>query len=131
MFDQILAGKRQTGKTTWLVERAMRDVANRESSSLIVVIGHNAPATKHLVQRTGERIHHPALRIVDGYNHNPGGFRGLTLNVEHVIILVDEIQLFNDDVADIVDRVKTTIIPCCPSRPTFYIYGTNNIEETQ
>ena len=127
MFDQMLAGRRQSGKTNWLVERALRDVTNRESTSLIVVIGPNQAMTNQLVQTVRDFTRHPNLQVIE--YHKPEKLRGHSFLCEHVVILADEIQLYSNDVLDKIQNIKESIIPGCSKAPTFYIYGTNNIGE--
>lgn len=133
MFDQLLSAKRQSGKTTWLVSRALNKSHNREKDTVIITIGYNHHASLLLRSKVEAALNNPATRVYTNYelekelgkNHRQW---------QHVVILVDDFEVHRNSVAHKIAKAKAALTPapdstCDQLHPTFYVYGTHTIGE--
>jgi thymidine kinase len=129
MFDQLLSGKRQSGKTAWLVAQALDKARNREETTRIVVVGHDRNATNVLRARI-DRAVGPGVKVkVHTIDSLARDLKGWSVIVDNVIILVDEVQLHRNSVADKIERIMDEMRAHTTTSPHTYVYGTHAIGE--
>lgn len=127
MFDQILTGKRQTGKSTWLIERAHYQTLNVERNSLIVVVGSNTPMASVLVDRIESRL--GKHRLVWSEANLASSIRGMSPSIARVVILCDEIQLYSEKLERKIFKIKETLALVTAPSTEYFVYGTATFGE--
>lgn len=125
-YTQILEGERQTGKTTWLADQAVRWIENRNLNEAAIVIGsHSQVATDELVNRIRTQRNNPMIKIfTKGTVHQ---IRGTTTNVKDVLVLVDELDLPKSEQA--AQAVLDTLYPAAPQATIAKRLATRTINE--
>ena len=125
-YDKILCGKRQTGKTTWLVDTAVEWLQNRDlETSVIVAVSPNHAITKELVSRIRSRRNSPLIRIITPADLS--SLRGSDIEISNVCVLVDEFDIDRAEEAAI--EILKAINPLLHDNVTIKKYATKTIGE--
>jgi hypothetical protein len=124
-YTQILHGERQTGKTDWLVEQAVKFIENRKASEYVIVVAApKIPMAQELVSRIRSRRNQPTINIVT--SENVDSLRGKGLDIKEVLVLVDELGFpkSEEHAGNILAALESALIT---STPVIRSYATQTI----